>query len=231
MLIRRPAVRPPTGARMPTFERAFAELGSLGDVGGVRLVPGGGGGSGPHARAGLCCSDQEHPGALGNVIISMLGVTAVALFFSTLTRSAIGAALGTMGVLVASTVLLGLDAASHCIHSCPRTTGSRSSIPSAIRSCGATWCAGSLFNSAIWPCSHWLTGSTSAPKTSTTSNAHRWAPAARPHLARTSVPPPRPDGREGRRELPRTSGRCPGSRYLPHRQGGAVDGYDHLLAC
>jgi hypothetical protein len=217
MLIRRPAVRPPTGARMPTFERAFAELGSLGDVGGVRLVPGGGGGSGPHARAGLCCSDQEHPGALGNVIISMLGVAAVALFFSTLTRSAIGAA---RAQLVCSSPQQCCSASmprAHCIHSCPRATGSRSSIPSAIRSCGATWCAGSLFNSAIWPCSHWLPGPTSAPKTSTTSNAHRWAPAARPHLARTSVPPPRPDGREGRRELPRTSGRCPGSRYLPHR--------------
>jgi len=50
--------------------------------------------------------------ALGYVIISMLGVAAVALFFSTLTSSAIGAALGTIGVLVASTVLLGLDAGS-----------------------------------------------------------------------------------------------------------------------
>jgi ABC-2 type transport system permease protein len=49
--------------------------------------------------------------ALGYVIISMLGVAAVALFFSTLTRSSIGAALGTVGMLVASTVLLGLDAA------------------------------------------------------------------------------------------------------------------------
>ena len=49
--------------------------------------------------------------ALGYVIISMLGVAAVALFFSTLTRSSIGAALGTVGILVASTVLLGLDAA------------------------------------------------------------------------------------------------------------------------
>ncbi len=49
--------------------------------------------------------------ALGYVIISMLGVAAIALFFSTLTTSAIGAALGTIGVLVASTVLLGLDAA------------------------------------------------------------------------------------------------------------------------
>ena len=50
--------------------------------------------------------------ALGYVIISMLGVAAVALFFSTLTSSSIGAALGTIGVLVASTVLLGLDAAN-----------------------------------------------------------------------------------------------------------------------
>ena len=48
--------------------------------------------------------------ALGYVIISMLGVAAVALFFSTRTRSSIGAALGTIGVLIASTVLLGLDA-------------------------------------------------------------------------------------------------------------------------
>jgi ABC-2 type transport system permease protein len=53
--------------------------------------------------------------ALGYVIISMLGVAAVALFFSTLTRSSIGAALGTVGILVASTVLLGLDAA-HVLH-------------------------------------------------------------------------------------------------------------------
>jgi ABC-2 type transport system permease protein len=38
-------------------------------------------------------------------------VAAVALFLSTLTTSSIGAALGTVGVLIASTVLLGLDAA------------------------------------------------------------------------------------------------------------------------
>ncbi len=49
--------------------------------------------------------------ALGYVIISMLGVAAVALFFSTVTSSAIAAALGTVGLLIASTVLLGLDAA------------------------------------------------------------------------------------------------------------------------
>ena len=49
--------------------------------------------------------------ALAYVIICMLGVAAVALFFSTVTTSSVGAALGTVGVLIASTVLLGLDAA------------------------------------------------------------------------------------------------------------------------
>lgn len=49
--------------------------------------------------------------ALAYVVVSMLGVAAVALFFSTLTTSSIGAALGTLGLLIASTVLLGLDAA------------------------------------------------------------------------------------------------------------------------
>jgi ABC-2 type transport system permease protein len=49
--------------------------------------------------------------ALAYVVVSMLGVAAVALFFSTLTTSAIGAALGTIGLLIASTVLLGLEAA------------------------------------------------------------------------------------------------------------------------
>ena len=72
--------------------------------------------------------------ALGYVIISMLGVAAIALFFSTLTRSAIGAALGTIGVLVASTVLLGLDAATPCTHFCRRAIGWPSSICSATRS-------------------------------------------------------------------------------------------------
>ena len=49
--------------------------------------------------------------ALAYVIVCMLGVAAVALFLSTLTTSSIGAALGTVGLLIASTVLLGLEAA------------------------------------------------------------------------------------------------------------------------
>ncbi|MEP6815692.1 MAG: ABC transporter permease [Marmoricola sp.] len=49
--------------------------------------------------------------AFGYVTLSMLGVAAIALLLSTLTDSAIAAALGTVGFLIGSTVLLGLDAA------------------------------------------------------------------------------------------------------------------------
>ncbi len=45
------------------------------------------------------------------VVLAMLGVAAIALFLSTVTDSAVAAALGTIGFLIASTVLLGLDAA------------------------------------------------------------------------------------------------------------------------
>lgn len=49
--------------------------------------------------------------SFGYVTLSMLGVAAIALLLSTLTESAIAAALGTVGFLIGSTVLLGLDAA------------------------------------------------------------------------------------------------------------------------
>ncbi len=49
--------------------------------------------------------------AFGYVVLAMLGVAAIALLLSTVTDSAVAAALGTIGFLVASTVLLGLDAA------------------------------------------------------------------------------------------------------------------------
>jgi ABC-2 type transport system permease protein len=49
--------------------------------------------------------------AFGYVVLAMLGVAGIALFLSTMTDSAVAAALGTIGFLVASTVLLGLDAA------------------------------------------------------------------------------------------------------------------------
>ncbi len=49
---------------------------------------------------------------IGYIGWSMLGVAAVSLFLSTVTDSALGAALGGLAVLVGSTVLVGLDAAA-----------------------------------------------------------------------------------------------------------------------
>jgi ABC-2 type transport system permease protein len=50
--------------------------------------------------------------AIGYVAISMLGVAAFALFFSTLTDSPLGATMGALAVLVTSSLLFTLDAAS-----------------------------------------------------------------------------------------------------------------------
>lgn len=50
--------------------------------------------------------------AVGYVAVSMLGVATFALFFSTLTDSPLGATMGALAVLVASSLLFTLDAAS-----------------------------------------------------------------------------------------------------------------------
>lgn len=50
--------------------------------------------------------------SLGYVTVMMLGVAAIALMLSTFTDTGIVAALGTVAILIASTVLLGLDAAN-----------------------------------------------------------------------------------------------------------------------
>ena len=50
--------------------------------------------------------------AVGYVAVSMLGVGAIAMFLSTLSDSALGAALGALAVMVASQILVTLDAAS-----------------------------------------------------------------------------------------------------------------------
>src|SRR6478752_1172051 len=50
--------------------------------------------------------------AVGYIAVSMLGVAAFALFFSTLTDSPLGATLGALAVMVASSLLFTLDAAS-----------------------------------------------------------------------------------------------------------------------
>ena len=66
--------------------------------------------------SGTSLSQQELAGrslmAIGYVTVSMLGVAAFGLFFSTLTDSPLAAALGALTVLVASSLLFTLDAAS-----------------------------------------------------------------------------------------------------------------------
>lgn len=80
-----------------------------------RLLLGRAPATGTVSLSGSTLTSQQLTGrtalALAYVVISMLGVAAVALFLSTLTTSSVGAALGTVGVLIASTVLLALDAA------------------------------------------------------------------------------------------------------------------------
>jgi len=49
--------------------------------------------------------------ALVYALLSMLGVAAVALFLSTLVRTPLGAAMGTLALLIGSSLLIGLDAA------------------------------------------------------------------------------------------------------------------------
>jgi ABC-2 type transport system permease protein len=51
-------------------------------------------------------------GAVGFIVVSMLGVGAIALFLSTVTDSALGAALGALAALIASEVLVTLNSAS-----------------------------------------------------------------------------------------------------------------------
>jgi ABC-2 type transport system permease protein len=51
-------------------------------------------------------------GAIAFIAVSMLGVGAIALFLSTITDSALGAALGALAALITSEVLVSLNAAS-----------------------------------------------------------------------------------------------------------------------
>jgi ABC-2 type transport system permease protein len=71
--------------------------------------------TGPASVSGSSMSTPELVGrtllALTYAMLCMLGVAAIALFFSTVARSPLGAALGTMALLIASTLLLTLDAA------------------------------------------------------------------------------------------------------------------------
>ena len=88
------------------------------------VVPGtSGGGGAVQSGAGAITSLSGAPlttlellerivGAMAFITVSMLGVAAIALFLSTITDSALGAALGALAALVASEVLVTLNAAT-----------------------------------------------------------------------------------------------------------------------
>jgi ABC-2 type transport system permease protein len=85
---------------------------------GSTVLPGTGGGAGVGGTSvsGTALTPQDITNrtlmAVGYIAVSMLGVAAFAMFFSTLTDSPLGATLGALAVLVASSLLFTLDAAS-----------------------------------------------------------------------------------------------------------------------
>jgi ABC-2 type transport system permease protein len=78
------------------------------------LSAGGGGAATSLSGAPLTLTQliERIAGAVGLITVSMLGVAAVALFLSTVTDSVLGAAFGSLAVLVASEVLVTLNAAT-----------------------------------------------------------------------------------------------------------------------
>jgi len=68
--------------------------------------------------------------AIAYIVLMMVGVGVIALFLSTFTVSGIGAALGTLAVLITSEILATLDAANPIKPYLPTTTGCRGSTSS-----------------------------------------------------------------------------------------------------
>ncbi|HEY2241184.1 MAG TPA: ABC transporter permease [Streptosporangiaceae bacterium] len=97
---------------------AVAQSGAGGVAGAAGGLPTGGiqAGSGVTSLSGAPLSllqlGERVAWAVGFITVSMLGVAAIALFLSTLADSALGAAIGALAALVASEVLVTLNAAS-----------------------------------------------------------------------------------------------------------------------
>ena len=104
--------------------------------------------------------------AIAFITVSMLGVAAIALFLSTITDSALGSALGALAALVASEVLVTLNAATVVQPYLPTGTGWPGSTSSGSPSSGPISSAGSgSRRSTSWCC--WPPrGRTSPPRTS-----------------------------------------------------------------
>jgi ABC-2 type transport system permease protein len=77
---------------------------AVGDVGGTTSLSG--------APLGPAQLFLRVLGTVGFITVSMLGVAAIALFLSTITDSALGSALGALAALVASEILVTLNAAT-----------------------------------------------------------------------------------------------------------------------
>ena len=105
--------------------------------------------------------------AIGYVTVSMCGVAAFALFFSTFTDSPLGATLGALAVLVASSLLLTLDAAvaDRALPADPLLARVRRPLPRPDPA-GATSCAGWPAGASTWACCWPPRGRTSRPRTS-----------------------------------------------------------------
>ncbi|HWG15748.1 MAG TPA: ABC transporter permease [Streptosporangiaceae bacterium] len=97
---------------------AVAQSGAGGAAGAAGGLPTGGiqAGSGVTSLSGAPLSllqlGERVAWAVGFITVSMLGVAAIALFLSTLADSALGAAIGALAALVASEVLVTLNAAT-----------------------------------------------------------------------------------------------------------------------
>jgi ABC-2 type transport system permease protein len=97
---------------------AVAQPGAGGGAGAAGGLPTGGiqAGSGVTSLSGAPLSllqlGERVAWAVGFITVSMLGVAAIALFLSTLADSALGAAIGALAALVASEVLVTLNAAT-----------------------------------------------------------------------------------------------------------------------
>jgi ABC-2 type transport system permease protein len=105
----------PAAASAPA---AVAQPGAGGAAGAAGGLPTGGiqAGSGVTSLSGAPLSllqlGERVAWAVGFITVSMLGVAAIALFLSTLADSALGAAIGALAALVASEVLVTLNAAA-----------------------------------------------------------------------------------------------------------------------
>ncbi len=106
------AVVPAPGAPGPGGPAVPGGAGIAGQAPTAGLAPGGAVTSLSGTPLSLLQLAERIGGAIAFITVSMLGVAAIALFLSTITDSALGSALGALAALVASEILVTLNAAT-----------------------------------------------------------------------------------------------------------------------